>query len=77
MNLDKYTVLDRYGNELGIGDQMTDFRGDIAYFRGVSRGPEHNGTAKVLSVRDPETDRFGERENYHQVFDLTVTPRDS
>ena len=75
MNMDKYTVTDRDGNSVGIGDQITDFRGDVAYFRGVSRGPEYNGTAKVLSVRDADADRYSERENYAGVFDLTVTPK--
>lgn len=73
MNMDKYTVTDRDGNVINVGDKILDFRGDPAYFRGVSRGPEYNGTAKVLSVQD--ADRFSEQENYADVFNLTVTPK--
>jgi len=72
MKRNLYKVTDRDGNRVGIGDKITDFRGDVAYFRGVSRGVEYNGTAKVLSVRDPEADRYSERESYAGVFDLTV-----
>lgn len=76
MNLDKYFVVDNNGNEVRRNDVVHDFRGEPAIFRGVSRGPEYNGTAKVLTTHDPDADSFSERESYDSVFNLVVTPRD-
>lgn len=71
-----YNVIDRDGNPVTKGTRITDFRGDPAWFVSVSRGPEYNGTAKVVTVRDEDdlADRFKGWENYAQVFDLTVIP---
>lgn len=71
-----YNVIDRDGNPVAKGTRITDFRGNPAWFVSVSRGPEYNGTAMVITVRDEDdlTDPFRGRESYAQVFDLTVSP---
>ena len=61
----QYNVTDRDGNNVEVGDTVISFRGEPFTFQGVTRGPEYNGTAKVLA------NGF---EYYAQVFDLTVTP---
>jgi len=69
-----YRVTDRDGNVIEPGDRITDFRGDPAWFQGVARGPEYNGTAKVVtSDGTPGGER---RERYATVYGLTVTPVD-
>lgn len=73
--MDKYDVVDRNGNTVRIGDEITDFRGDTSFFQGVSRGPEYNGTAKVLVTASRDADVFSRREYYARVFDLSVTPK--
>jgi len=72
----RYVATDANGRELTDGDSIQDFRGEWWTFRYVSRGPEYNGTSKVV-VSDPEYDGpYGNRrEFYHTVFNLTVTTR--
>lgn len=59
----EYRVFGRDFAEIWPGDTVTDFRGQDHAIRAVTRGPEHNGTAKV------QTDRG---EYYAQVFGLSV-----
>lgn len=63
-----YRVTDANGHEVVEGSQITDFRGDPATFVQVSRGPEYNGTSKVI-VKDP---CGNSHEYYERVFGLTV-----
>lgn len=58
-----YKVSDKSGNEITGGDTVTDFRGNTGTFQSVSRGPEYNGTAKVI---------VDGREFYARVWNLTV-----
>lgn len=51
------------GRVVEVGDTVTDFRGDQGVFQGVTRGPEYNGTSKIV---------VGGREYYAQVWGLTV-----
>jgi hypothetical protein len=78
----EYRVTDKDGNEIHRGDIVTDFRGETATFRYVSRGPDIGKSAKVVVERvynGPPTNGYGmpgQHENYAGVFDLTVTPLD-
>ena len=72
-----YYVTDAEGNTVQPNQEILDFRGDPAYFRGVSRPAGPGYQAKVLSSRDPEGDQWSEQENYASVFDLTVTPSEA
>lgn len=62
-----YRVINVAGNEVQPGDAVWDFRGEEAEFVRVSRGPEYNGTVKVVVVKSGLR-----REYYAQVFELTV-----
>ena len=63
----QYTVVDRKtGAVLSPHDPVTDFRGCADTIEYISRGPEYNGTAKVIIS--------GGREYYDHVFDLDVVP---
>lgn len=64
-----YIVTDRDGRAVRPGDTVTSCRGTSAVFVRVTRGPEHNGTAKVAVTEDGDS-----REYYARVFGLTVTP---
>lgn len=44
----EYVAFREDGTVLNEGEEIIDFRGDKAVFDGVSRGPEYNGTAKIL-----------------------------
>lgn len=61
----RYRVTDSNGLAVHPGDTVTDFRGDTATFRMVSRGPLPGKSAKVVT-----DERFGEQ--YAGVYDLTV-----
>lgn len=64
-----YRVTDKQGKSVKRGDTVTSFRGENFTFISVSRGPEYNGTAKVI-VGIPGEGHT--REYYDRVFDLTV-----
>lgn len=63
-----YRVTNEDGAEVRRGDEVINFRGEVATFCYVSRGPEYNGTAKVI-VTDPCGNAH---EYYERVFKLTV-----
>jgi hypothetical protein len=65
----KYRVTTKIGDEIEVGDTITDFRGDDWVFRGVERGVEYNGTAKVWAS---EESTGPSRTFYDRVFGLTV-----
>ena len=65
----KYVVTHE-GREVHEGDVITDFRGEKSVFSGVSRGPEYNGTAKVIALRGESRGEY-----YAGVFDLVVTSK--
>ena len=65
-----YRVTDKNGHEIRKGDIVTSFRGEAHTFVMVSRGPEYNGTAKVI-VRNP-ANASRTLEYYERVFDLKV-----
>jgi hypothetical protein len=71
-----YTATDDTGRVLKPGDKLKDFRGQTWVFKYVSRGPEYNGTAKiVVSKKKGPTARPGdEMEFYDRVLNVTVTP---
>lgn len=61
---DAYTVTETStGRSVSPGDMVTNFRGESGTFTRVTRGPEYNGTAKVL---------VNGREFYTHVWGLTV-----
>ncbi len=62
----EYIITDRLGQEVKIGDEVVDFRGDKGTLQGVTRGPAPGKTAKVV---------VDGREGYATVWDLTVTPK--
>lgn len=66
-----YRVTREDGTQVHLGSTVTSLRGDEATFLGLERGPEHNGTSKVLVewTTDGYTNSY-----YHTVFGLTVTP---
>jgi triacylglycerol esterase/lipase EstA (alpha/beta hydrolase family) len=69
-----YLVTDAAGNEVKTGSTLTDFRGDKAIFMQVTRGVEHNGTAKVLVHAHGA---LTGREYYARVFGLRVVTLES
>lgn len=71
LKMTQYTVTDKTGKEISKGDTVTDFRGETATFLGVSRGPNHCGTAKVVVSWGDADSR---REYYDRVFGLNVRP---
>ena len=58
-----YVVTDGNGKLVRPGDTVTSFRGEPGVFQLVSRGPQYNGTAKVI---------VDGREYYDRVWHLTV-----
>ncbi|ONI83477.1 hypothetical protein ALI22I_33815 [Saccharothrix sp. ALI-22-I] len=63
-----YRVTDKNGKQVNEGDEIVNFRGEVATFVSVTRGTEHNGFAKVF-VRG---DGGFARESGAQVYDLKV-----
>jgi hypothetical protein len=68
----EYRVTDADGNVITRGSTVTDFRGDVATFDLVTRGPEYNGTARVCVTWDDGKPSEYTQEYYANVFDLTV-----
>lgn len=66
----QYRVTRKDGTEVNRGDTVYS-RDEPATFRGLDRGPEYNGTSKVVVTWDGK-DYGGSY--YHFVFGLTVTP---
>jgi hypothetical protein len=60
-----FRVTDSEGNEINPGDTVTDFRGETATFRAVSREPVGHKEAKVIT-----DERLGEQ--YASVYKLNV-----
>lgn len=58
-----YVVFDKSGTKIEKGDTITNFRGETNVFGGVTRGPEYNGTAKIIT---------DSHEVYARVYDLQV-----
>jgi hypothetical protein len=71
LTVTNYRVTDFDGNVVERGDTVADFRGDTVTFEYVSRGPEYNGTAKVVVQECGHPAEY-----YARVFGLTVTPID-
>lgn len=73
--MSEYIVTEKKtGRVISKGDIVTDFRGDTAIFEHVSRGPEYNGTAKVI-VRNEGSLGWDRTEYYARVFGLVVTAK--
>jgi hypothetical protein len=71
----RYLITDRDGNPVTAGSKITSFRGEAATFVSLERGPEYNGTSKVV-VRwiGADNEQSSRLRYYHTVFDLIVTP---
>jgi hypothetical protein len=63
-----FEVKDQKGFDIGAGDYVRDFRGNLWTFEKVTRGPEPGRSAKVEVSQDGDR-----REFYCTVFDLEVT----